>query len=190
MGQLTVPHLSRLGAGITHFVETGTYHGDTLLHAVEYARFDSIQSVELDQALYEFAARRLRGVANVRLYRGNSVELLPIIVDPARATLFWLDAHYTGPNTSAMPSMQCPLLKELEAILAMDWLAPYRIVIDDAGAFNPKWWKANSRPHQLGYIQAEWPVEQDIFTLLHNHGCAWVTRLDHNWIEVRNCKSP
>src|SRR5690606_18181920 len=81
--------------GLRVMVETGTYLGDM----VEAARseFRRIYSVELDGELYRRAVERFRGRGNVVVLRGDSVAVLPKLLqrlnEPA---LFWLDGHYSS----------------------------------------------------------------------------------------------
>lgn len=184
MGRLTQAEFRALAGGFTHFVETGTYHGETLANAAAYGGFESIQSIELDPDLYLRCVGRFHKRTTVRLYMGNSVELLPLIVAPTRPTMFWLDAHYTGPGTACADS-QCPLLMELDNILALRWTAPILLLVDDAHAFDPDWWREHQERKQLGYRPMDWPTHLEIRNRLVTAGCSYVHNIDKDRIEAR-----
>jgi hypothetical protein len=113
------------------FVETGTYRGN-MVSALRYD-FDQLYTIELDQKLYDAAKKRFTDVLHVQLFQGDSgVELekvLKLFKDPA---LFWLDAHYSAGET-ARGSVDTPILKELELVLAHS--DRHVILIDDARCF-------------------------------------------------------
>lgn len=78
------------------------------------------------------ATQRFRKTAGVKVVRGTSVEamtdLLPLESQPC---LFWLDAHFSGGNTSGV-ELPCPLLDELRIICSGRSSANTIILIDDA----------------------------------------------------------
>jgi len=113
---------------IDTFIETGTYEG-IMAHAIA-PHVKSVLTIELDEKLHEFAKRNLKDKPNVRLFSGDSGEMLLGIMEAFREPcLLWLDAHYSG-GITAKGETETPILKELEAILK----SPYDhiILIDDA----------------------------------------------------------
>ncbi|UKJ78108.1 hypothetical protein [Azospirillum brasilense] len=139
-------------AGITTFVETGTFQGRTAAWAAE--RFKRVITIEADPSLYRNAAERFRDVPNVTVLHGNSGELLRGVVDSlADPALFWLDAHWSGPGTAG-ETAECPVLEEIAAIDA--GLPSHLVLVDDARMFlHP--------PHPLHNADA-WP---DVTGLVH-----------------------
>jgi hypothetical protein len=114
------------------FVETGTFHGDTVEAMREL--FARIISVELDTELHQQNVDRFRGYRHIELIRGDSGQvlerILPLIGEPA---LFWLDGHYSGVGT-ARGETDTPVLKELGHILT-DSAFCHVVIIDDARCF-------------------------------------------------------
>ncbi|MGK7346229.1 MAG: hypothetical protein ACNS63_10540 [Candidatus Nitrospinota bacterium M3_3B_026] len=114
------------------FVETGSYKGDT----IEWARdkFEKIYSMELDPALHQKCLERFKGMENVNLIQGDSVEslrkLMPQINEKC---FFWLDAHFSAKET-ALGEVSVPLLEELE-IIEGHKIKDHIIVIDDYRLF-------------------------------------------------------
>ncbi|MEM6725994.1 MAG: hypothetical protein AAF598_18270 [Bacteroidota bacterium] len=114
------------------FVETGTFRGDTL--AEQLAHFSTLYSVEIDARLHQAATSRFQSYAQVRLLLGDSGQVLPdLCTQLDRAALFWLDGHYSGPNTG-MGEKECPILEELEALSCTEH--EHVILIDDARCFD------------------------------------------------------
>ena len=104
-------------------VETGTYRATTTLYFRRLAEAP-IATVEANSRYYHYAQRRLRGVPNVTLIRGDSAEVLGSLATESPwnrgPTFFYLDAHWLG---------TLPLLGELEAI-GTGW-RDYAVLIDD-----------------------------------------------------------
>lgn len=115
-------------------VETGTYLGDT----IEAMRkgFDRIYSIELSEELYQRAKIRFSNVKNVRLYLGDSGDVLTAVLNAIdEPCLFWLDGHYSAGFT-AKGVLETPIRKELEAIRSHRHLNNDVILIDDARCFD------------------------------------------------------
>jgi hypothetical protein len=104
-----------LRLGLKNFVETGTWHGDTL--AAVRGRFDQLYSVELSPELYKQNTARFAGCQDVHLFCGDSGAVINEILGQldGKPTLFWLDAHPSGGDTVGDES---PLQRELDAILS------------------------------------------------------------------------
>jgi hypothetical protein len=116
---------------IPNFVETGTYNGETAAWAGE--RFERVVTVELSPELHAQAELRLAAHASVEARLGRSRDVLAEVVPGLQGpALFWLDAHWSGDQTSGERD-QCPLLDEL-AIVRRHANAQY-VLIDDARMF-------------------------------------------------------
>jgi hypothetical protein len=119
---------------IRHFIETGTYMGDTLA-AIASDRSINCLSIELSSDYFEAAKKRFANYSNVELRQGDSGQLLSEFVKNIRLpTLFWLDGHYSGDNT-ARGVENTPIMKELQAIIESP-VKTHVILIDDARHFN------------------------------------------------------
>lgn len=82
------------------FIETGTHIGESVQSALD-AGFETVKSVELFTPSYERASLRFNQNPNVHLFHGKSVEMLPAMIeDIPIPSVFWLDAHPSGPNTA------------------------------------------------------------------------------------------
>jgi hypothetical protein len=118
--------------GISRFVESGTYRGETV--AALQDDFGGLISVELDDTLYEAARRRFDGVDHVEILQGDSGQLMPRIVERIDApTLFWLDGHYSA-GVTARGVEETPVLRELDAVLGPGQRGHVALV-DDARCF-------------------------------------------------------
>ena len=113
------------------FVETGTFQGNSAAWASSH--FKRVFSIEANEALWQAARARHAGLANVQFILGNSPPELAKLMPSLRRPLFWLDAHWCGPNTAG-ESDECPLLEEL-AVVAEAKIDPKIILIDDARYF-------------------------------------------------------
>jgi hypothetical protein len=115
------------------FVETGTYHGETV--AAMKVLYASVISIEIDETLYQKACARFAGDANVRIVHGDCVQELPAILaslhEPA---VFWLDGHYSGAGTGK-GELEDPILVSLDQI-ATHSVKDHVIFIDDARTFD------------------------------------------------------
>jgi hypothetical protein len=115
------------------FVETGTYHGDTV-EAVKRL-YDSVISIEVDDALYRRACSRFAGDGHVRIMHGDCASILPAILSELHETaVFWLDGHYSGGETGK-GVVEDPILISLGQI-ASHPIKEHVIFIDDARTFD------------------------------------------------------
>lgn len=134
------------------FVETGTFRGDTAHWASGH--FEEVCTIELSPEYHAAALRRFADNKRVRPLAGNSPEvlaaLMPTIVGPA---IFWLDAHWSGMDTSGR-GKECPLLEELEAINASP--EDHVVLVDDARLF--------CAPPPKPHFADSWP---DLFTTVN-----------------------
>jgi hypothetical protein len=136
LGTLTSGPLSELAIvlmrqfGIRHFVETGTFRGNTTRWAA--AHFERVTTVEAQDGFYREACAALADLNNVSVLKGDSAEKLhEVVAGLDGPALFWLDAHSGGGYFAAED--YCPLLGELEAINLSS--QQHVVFIDDARAF-------------------------------------------------------
>jgi hypothetical protein len=121
------------------FIETGTYQGDTTSDAQKI--FKNIFSIELDNELFQKAKYRFRRNKNVVLINGDSGAEMEKLLNVSKlindGAVFWLDGHYSGPET-AKGTLKTPILKELESIKTHISNTGHNhvILIDDAHCFN------------------------------------------------------
>ncbi len=81
------------------FIETGTFNGGTTENAAPF--FSQIHTVELNNNLFNTSRRILSRFNHVSVYQGRSLELFETLLPTLSGkTVFWLDAHYSGPGTS------------------------------------------------------------------------------------------
>lgn len=118
---------------IAHFVETGTYLGETLGYVAQQGVRST--SIEIGTELYQAACKRFKRYENVRLVQGDSAQKLPeVLKEIERPTLFWLDGHYCV-GISARAESQTPILAEVESILYHP-IKKHVVLIDDARLFD------------------------------------------------------
>jgi predicted O-methyltransferase YrrM len=89
-----VAYLAQL-SGARVLIETGTFLGNT---TVEFARlFQQVHTIEYMSSSYEYARERLALYPNVHCYLGNSVDVLPTILNELKnedMIMVYLDAHW------------------------------------------------------------------------------------------------
>lgn len=146
---------------INNFVETGTYLGNTCFWAATF--FENIFTIEIDPEMSKNAANRLETIKNIDFLIGDSSKVLPDLLNKISGlTLFWLDGHYSGPNTGGV-DFECPIMNEIEAISVLD--KPI-IFIDDARLFMGPL----PEPHKSD----QWPRIDEIFHAL------WINFPNHS----------
>ncbi|MEO6053156.1 MAG: hypothetical protein ABIP97_04015 [Chthoniobacterales bacterium] len=114
------------------FVETGTFHGDTLGYLSPH--LDALYSIELADSFYEAATKRFAGSKNIHLLHGDSAtRLTEVISDLSEPALLWLDAHYSAGDT-ARGDEDTPIVQELNLLFSNQKVKHF-ILIDDARDF-------------------------------------------------------
>lgn len=152
-----------------HFVETGTYLGDMV--EAQRANFEWIYSIELGHDLYLNASHRFSSYSHVKLYFGDSADVLPEIVnqliDPA---LFWLDGHYSE-GITARGDLICPIYGELTSIF-MSRKINHLILIDDERLFDGT---------------DDYPTKDELFRFIrkHNPNCRIEVKYDIISLQLR-----
>lgn len=120
--------------GVDTLVETGTYLG--LMVRAMRREFETVYSIELDEALFRRAQARFGRYSNVHLMQGDSSKLLPELLNRiTNPALFWLDAHWSG-DITARGETDTPIREELAAVLTHPVAAQHVVLIDDAGDFD------------------------------------------------------
>lgn len=157
------------------FIETGSYVGETLARAVA-SGFRSCHSIDVSQHHYDTCRRRFAAQPHVQLHLGSSPDILRRIIDPSRATTFWLDAHYQGQGDDELDinGCECPVLSELVVILSTPWAVKPLILIDDAYLFTDTYWASCGITKRHGDT---WPRLIQIIAL---------TPPDYTWCVVNN----
>jgi hypothetical protein len=133
------------------FIETGTYLGDTIQLALEWG-FKEIHSIELNEELYQLASEKFKSHPNVKLWKGDSIHCLPLILKQlTKPATFWLDAHASG-HLSGGLSGGSPLLDELK-IIDVHYIHDHTIFIDDRRLFGSAEWSFLSEKEVLGALR-------------------------------------
>lgn len=169
--------------GYDVFVETGTNLGETLAEAAKV--FQWCHTVEVDPMLFQRVRSLYIGNDHIALWNGDSAACMSDIVGPDlykpeelmtdHKVMFWLDAHATDGDS---PGPQCPLLAELQSIVARTWKHTPLILIDDAQCFGAK------EPMFRGHRPAEWPTLDQITNVLFG-GARWSTSIEGKVIVCR-----
>lgn len=103
------------------FIETGTFQGDSLRHALKY-KFNKLISVELSNTHFVNAMNTFKSETRVQLIHGNSTDVIKRIDYSGFGNiLFWLDAHLPQRTDDSLDVQDLdtifPLKVELEHLL-------------------------------------------------------------------------
>jgi hypothetical protein len=155
LAHFDIPGLQRRH-GLVSFVETGTASGESLARAAS-APFQTLFSIEIVPELVQAARARFAGDPRIRIWEGDSADLLPAMLSvlPAGPCLFWLDAHFPGAHAGAEydaePSLakRLPLEAEVSAIARQRRGARDILLIDDARIYQ-------TGPYGAGDLPADW----------------------------------
>ena len=114
-------------------IETGTYLGSTTIFLSNF--FTKILTVELDKDLFLKTKKKLEKLNNVEFFNDDSESFLKKIIPTIKEkSIFFLDAHYSGPGTSNLKG-ETPCIKELKEISKSD-IKDHIIIIDDISDFS------------------------------------------------------
>jgi hypothetical protein len=156
--------------GIRTLIETGTFLGMMIWATID--AFDRIYSIELGEALHRVAARHFAPYPHVTLLHGDSGKVLPnLLAGIAQPCVFWLDSHYSGPNTVKGDS-ETPVLEELAAILRHP-VEEHVVLIDDARLFT------GVDPYHPGY-----PNIGQLRELVRAHRPGWTLEIRDDIIRI------
>jgi hypothetical protein len=147
---LTPEYLKNYGAGKV-FVETGTFRGDTVQLALDNG-YSFVHSIELNKGLYDAAVERFKDDSRVKIWLGDSVDQLQIIVEQlTEPATFWLDAHASGPLAGGKTGGS-PVIDELNIIDSSD-IKSHTIFIDDRRLFGSAEWSYAAEDKAMALIQ-------------------------------------
>ena len=137
---------------LSTFVETGTFHGDTLIAMAPM--FTKLYSVELSKELWEESSKRLQEFKHVSISLDDSPQFIEKLQPSLKndSVLYWLDAHWCVSDNTAGEDSQCPLVKEIKAIGKLNNSSA--IVIDDARLFLAP----PPEPHEI----SDWPLFEEV----------------------------
>lgn len=172
-------------AGISHFIETGTWYGDSINYAIDSGF--TAESCEINDKFCMISRDRFKDRPEVKIYQLASEKFLPI-ADEQLPSIFFLDAHL--PNLYMNHESKMKFTDDIKLPLEIElWLLPRKqnfaqsiIIIDDlriymdsykyaAGSIFPlkafdviKWFRDNAKEsHDIsvsdsdeGYLIA-WP---------------------------------
>ncbi|HSE39351.1 MAG TPA: class I SAM-dependent methyltransferase [Acidobacteriota bacterium] len=138
--------LIRDHSGVSTFVETGTFYGNTAFWAS--TKFKKVITIERSEIVFKKATETYGHVQNIEFRQGDSVaelaQLVPTLKEPA---IFWLDSHWSGGETYGKED-ECPLLQELKSFQPAS--CKHVLMIDDARLF--------SSPPPLPHRKEQWPT--------------------------------
>lgn len=137
------------------FVETGTYKGQTARMASKY--FSKVFTFEISQELFKESVQEgeKQGCNNISYFLGDSVELLkglmPLLNVPS---LYFIDAHISGSDSSYNGKQLVPLMEELDIILSTN-KGNNIFIIDDA-----RFWTGENKPDDWKHISINSVLEK------------------------------
>ena len=155
--------------GIQNFVETGTYLAETTLAILPWVEL--VYTFELDRHLWNRAVGLLSRFPHViPLYGDSGDGLQRCIPFLSGKTLFWLDAHYSGPGTSGEEGVTA-INKEVEVIIELA-KESHVVLVDDIRGFG----KCKGYPtvdelvkkYKRAFPASIGSVSNDILTLVTN----------------------
>ena len=134
-------------------VETGVWKADTT--RILAGLFREVHSIELSEPLYTAALETCKYLENVRLYHGDSGDVVPTLLFD-EPVFYFLDAHFMPMNRTkeSIPG-HFPLWSELNFIIERPFADI--ILVDDIHCFgNPRgnapWWDNVTRDSLLERI--------------------------------------
>ena len=140
---------------ISIFIETGTFFGTTSKWASPL--FKIVYTIEKSTRFFRKAEKKFINT-NVNCFNGDSPTCLSSILQNIDDTvIFWLDAHWSGEDTSG-EEKECPLLEEISTI--NKWNRDCVILIDDASDFLA----TPPKPHKPDH----WPTISEVIYRLND----------------------
>jgi len=133
---------------ISNFIETGTMYGETSSWASKL--FNKVFTIEKNEHFFKLAKKKFES-SNVTCINGESPECLNLLLNNNdEKTIFWLDAHWSGGETSG-EERECPIIEEIKVI--NNWGCECIIVIDDARLFLSPPYKPHKPDHWPNIIE-------------------------------------
>ena len=159
-------------AGIDHFIETGTFRGDTAAWAA--AHFRQVTTIEMSAVIHAAFQARFASLTNVRAIAGDSRAALgEIVAGLSQPAIFWLDAHWSGLDTAGVEA-ECPVLEEIARIDASP--QAHVVLVDDARLFCAP----PPRPHRA----EEWPDLRSVVEALAAGGRRYVALFEDVFVAL------
>jgi hypothetical protein len=154
---------------LTTFVETGTFEGDGLQHAVDCG-FDLCFSCDLCEEFVVKANERFAKEATVYISAMDSVSFLKTIPECAGPRLYWLDAHQ--PSLYGLEETEAtrfPVIQELEVIKQRKGFERDVIMIDDLIVIqgSPRWHEGEVCK-ELQIKNVDWNILSTFFIDTHD----------------------
>ena len=119
------------------FIETGTYHADTSIEMSEYFKNVYTTEIHYENYCYSLDAIESKNITNINTYYGDSLtcleQIMPLINE---WSVFFLDAHVSGDDSSWNGKQLVPLIEELDIILSYNKNNPALYIIDDTRFFD------------------------------------------------------
>ena len=159
------------------YIECGVFLGQTIRQAAK--SFEVCHGIEVVPKIYhelclgiEIESVLRKELGKIYLHLGNSVDVLPDIIDPTKKTTFFLDSHFTAANSATAPvkeitGTECPLLDELKVITSFDWSAPHMIFVDDWRMFKGEFWIEDKK--RKNYHREDWPTLEKIKNVMADY---------------------
>lgn len=144
------------------FVETGTFKGGGVRLALECG-FSMIHSIEIDPILYAQCDREFQQYENVLIYRGDSVQLLPSVLQYCKFPVtLWLDAHIQ--ESAVIGEYAVPLIQELYVLQKYRVGYNDTVLIDDRRLFGQGgWWKGIREIDIIKILEQTYPNNRIIY---------------------------
>jgi hypothetical protein len=141
----------------TCFIETGTWHGDTIFEVEPY--FDQVYTIEFSEYYYNNTKSKYNGNKINFLLGDSGVVFKSLLPNITNKCIFFLDGHWSGGNTGKSDK-DCPLDEEITHINNL-FNHEAIIIIDDFRLFglsretglNEDWSKIN-KENLLNILQS------------------------------------
>jgi GT2 family glycosyltransferase len=154
------------------FFESGGFEGDTVANVASV--FERVITVEFAPVYASALRTRFAGSKNVEIFEADSAKVLEKLTPELRtaAVLYWLDAHWCQASSVDSAAHQCPLLRELRALVRLNEQSA--VIIDDARLFLAP----PLAPHEVSH----WPTWSQISKVIDD-----VSGTTHDVIVVNDC---
>ena len=106
--------LLRHGIKLAHWIETGTFVGDTTKFLSK--NFKRVFTIEASEECLKIAKKHLGNRSNIAFYSGTSEDIFEPLLKKQKGSInIWLDAHYSGGITHKGSNLSS-IIKELSVI--------------------------------------------------------------------------